>query len=95
MLQQDLPVILGIGKPVKHLLKNSKLTLYHRHDNGVYEPVREVSGHFVTIIGQDEEWLHISSWGKPYAINRWDFLQFSHAESAHFLCNILCIFPQV
>ena len=91
MLDQDLPVILSIGKPVKHLLKNEKLKLYQRAEDGQYVPTREVSSHFVTVLGQDDTWLQVSSWGKVYYINHFELMQYIYAESAAFLCNIVCI----
>lgn len=88
MLRQDLPVILGIGKSVKHL-RDSKLLNLYREINGTFEIERQVSGHFLTVLGQNDEWLHVSSWGRHYAIKRWDLLRYTKTESTQFLCNIL------
>lgn len=93
MLRLDLPVILGIGKPIKHLASGHHLNLYCSTD-GEFEIVRHVSGHFLTVLKQDNEWLYVSSWGREYAINRWELMRYTSVESASFLCNILQIFPK-
>lgn len=93
MLDADIPVILGIGKPVKHLLGSKGLNLYS-NVNGEFEIVRQVSAHFLTVIKQDERWLYVSSWGKEYAIDHRELLRYTAMESAQFLCNILQIFPK-
>ena len=93
MLDADLPVILGIGKPVKHLLTGKGLSLYQNR-NGEWKVVRKVSGHFLTVTKQDDHWLHVSSWGKEYAIERQELMHYTRTESVPFLCNILQIFPK-
>ncbi|MBE6972239.1 MAG: hypothetical protein E7446_09065 [Ruminococcaceae bacterium] len=93
MLQSDIPVILGIGKSIKHLPGVKRLDLY-RKEGGEFKAVRQVSGHFLTILGQDDEWLYVSSWGREYAVNRWELMHYARTESASFLCSILQIFPK-
>ena len=93
MLRSDLPVILAIGKPVKNLLSGKGIPLYQLR-NGELKAVRQVSGHFVTITGQENDRLHISSWGKEYVIDRQELMHYARAESVPLLCNILQICPK-
>lgn len=93
MLDADLPVIFGIGKPVKHLLTGKGVSLYQNR-NGEWKVVRKVSGHFLTVTKQDDHWLYVSSWGKEYAIERQELMHYTRTESVPFLCNILQIFPK-
>lgn len=93
MLSADLPVILGIGKPVKHFLHGHCLNLY-RSKNGSFQPTGQVSGHFLTVLGLDKEWLYVASWGREFAINRQELMHYAHAESSQFLCNIVQVIPK-
>ena len=93
MLRSNLPVILAIGKPVKKLLGRKGIPLY-QHRNGELKAIRQVNGHFVTITGQENGRLHISSWGKEYVIDREELMHYAKTESLPVLCNILQICPE-
>lgn len=93
MLHADLPVILAVGKPVRSLLGGKGVLLYQNR-NGELKAVRQVSGHFLTITGLEDERLYVSSWGKEFVMARKELARYAKTESVPALCNILQICPK-
>ena len=90
MLAHDLPVILSIGRPVKSLLRNPKLGLYTAP---VFtgHPAATVNSHFLTLLGMDDQWLQVASWGRRYWLQRQELARYRKAESVSFLCGIVAL----
>ena len=89
MLDQDLPVILCVGRG----WPGRRLSFYIRNgENGLVRASR-VSGHYVTITGMSERWLRISSWGRELYIDRRELETYIRSASGSFLTNIVSLRP--
>ena len=91
MLAHDIPVILMIGGNFPLFWGDHKLNLYHRSSAGEYLPSCQVKAHFVTVTGMDDTWLRVSSWGKEYYINRYEYMTYVKKYSSFFISNICYI----
>ncbi len=91
MLVHDIPVILAVGPnfPIPH--KRHKLMLYEKNSRGTYQPSMEISAHFVTVTGMDENYMKVSSWGREYYIDRQEFLNYVRKYSSFLVSNICYI----
>ena len=88
-LASDLPVILSIGNrfPAFWVKEGAVLCRKDREDT-LHEEVR-TKAHFVTVLGIDEEWLRITSWGREYYLSRAEFRRYCDQISLPILCNIV------
>ena len=91
MLSDDLPVILAIGQNVPFFWMKHKLRLYMKNAQGRYQSACTVRAHYVTVTGMDQRWLHVSSWGREYFINREEYERYVKKYSSYFVSNILDI----
>ena len=90
MLQQDLPVILSVGNRVPCFWRKSGVALCRPVGETMREAAR-AHAHFVTVVGMDEKWLRVSSWGREYYLSKEEFLHYRKEESLELLCNIVLI----
>ena len=88
MLEQDLPVILSVGNQFPVFWKKKGAQLYRRSGEALKQSVH-VHAHYVTVVGMDDAWLRISSWGQEYYLAREEFLRYRDKESMNLLCNIV------
>lgn len=91
MLRRDIPVILAIGPNLPLFWRHNKLTFYRQSPDGKYLPETETLSHYVTVTGIDDEWLHISSWGRKYHISRAEYLRYVQEHSGRLVSNILWV----
>lgn len=88
-LAQDLPVILSIGPNFPLIWKKDTLCFYlpgHEDGSGSACSVR---AHYVTVTGIDGRYLHISSWGRPYLIDREEYLRYIRRSSGSLVSNFV------
>lgn len=85
-LAQDLPVILSIGRPFPKFWSEKQVALYRSERVACH-----TNAHFVTMIGLDDTWAWVSSWGREYAIRRSEFDHYRQKDSNALLCNILVL----
>ena len=90
MLERDLPVILSVGNQFPVFWKKKGAQLYRRSGEALKQSVH-VHAHYVTVVGIDDAWLRISSWGQEYYLAREEFLRYRDKESMNLLCNIVCL----
>lgn len=90
MLRQDLPVILSVGKRFPRFWEKKGVALYRPAGAAMREAVR-VHAHYVTVVGMDEDWLRVSSWGREYFLSKEEFMRYRTEESMGILCNIVLI----
>lgn len=90
MLAHDIPVILAIGPNFPIPSKKHKLAFYEKREEG-YEKTSGAAAHFVVITGFEGEWLRISSWGKEYYINFYEYQNYVKKYSCGLISNICYI----
>ena len=90
MLLKDIPVILSIGPNFPFFWEKHTLSLY-RKDRGVYRKANEVKGHYITVVGIDDVWLKVSSWGRLYYIRLEEYQDYTSRSSSSITSNILQI----
>lgn len=88
LIAAGIPVIMAIGRDFPLIWRKSRLGLYSEN-NGVKHRVKDVSAHFVTITGIDDEWLTVSSWGQKLYISRKELSDFAWKKSTWILTNII------
>jgi hypothetical protein len=88
MLQKDLPVILSVGNQFPKFWQKKGAQLHRRSGDEMRQSVH-VHAHYVTVVGMDDEWLRISSWGQEYYLSKEEFLRYRNKESLNLLCNIV------
>lgn len=88
MLAEGTPVILALGRDFPLIWRRSKVDLWADRD-GAKKHVKDVSAHFVTVTGIDEDWLTISSWGQKLYISRKELSEFAWKKSTWILTNII------
>jgi len=49
----------------------------------------KVRAHFMMLTELDNEWMHVSSWGRRYSIKRTDYQEFIKQYSSSLVCNIV------
>lgn len=91
MLDEEIPVILGIGQNLPRIWEKEKLPLYIKNRAGGYSPAGAVSAHFVSVTGIDGDWLKISSWGRVYFISFAEFERYRAEHSLNAVCNVLSV----
>ena len=90
MLAHDIPVILAIGPNFPIPLRKHKLAFYNKTEEG-YEKIAETAAHFVVVTGFESEWLRISSWGREYYINFYEYQNYVKKHSCSSVSNICYI----
>lgn len=90
MLAHDIPVILAIGPNFPLPMKKHKVAFYEKIEEG-YEKIAEVAAHFVVITGFEGQWMRISSWGKEYYINFYEYQNYVKKHSCPLISNICYI----
>lgn len=93
MLEQDLPVILSVGKKLRHFNGERGVALYQRSGEELLQTGKCVYAHFVTVTGVDEHWLKIASWGKEFFMRKADFCRYCDTHSTNLLCTIVQLRP--
>ena len=91
MLEQDIPVILSVGPNFPFFWQKHGICFYKTNQNGVFCPVTSISGHYVTVLSLDEEWMTITSWGQVYRIRLIEYKAYVKAHSNHLFSNIVLI----
>ena len=91
LLAQDLPVILSVGPNFPLFWKKDTLPFYVRHADAAPTSACTVRAHYVTVTGIDEKYLHISSWGRAYLIDRAEYASFIRNSSGSIVSNIVIL----
>ncbi len=89
LLGEDLPVILSIGPNFPLFWKKDTLPFYVPSHGDTPCSACEVRAHYVTVTGIDERYLHISSWGKAYLIDRNEYSDYIRHSSGSVVSNIV------
>lgn len=90
MLSEDLPVILSVGNRFPCFWRKDGAALYRRVGDAMKESSR-IHAHYVTVLGMDEQWLKVASWGREYYLAKGEFLRYRNEESLNLLCNVVSI----
>ena len=90
MILDDFPVILSIGPNFPLFWEKHTLSLYCR-DRGIFKKASEVKAHYITVVGIDDVWLKISSWGRLYYIKREEYQDYVSRFSSSITSNLLMI----
>ncbi len=88
MLQENLPVILAIGRPVTGLWTDEGLPLYRYKGNQMVKATC-VKAHYVSVVAISDHWMKIATWGQDYYISRSEFSAYRDRKSLNLLCNIV------
>lgn len=91
MLRADIPVIMSVGPNFPVIWGNRRVRFYVQTPAGTYVSASGAKAHYFTVTGLDEEWLRISSWGRPYYLRRTEFEEYTRRYSLSFTSNILLI----
>ena len=83
-LEQDLPVILGIGPGVHQCLlpkAERGITFYlYNKKTDAFAPVKKVRSHFVVVTEIKDDFLTVSSWGCKYHISLTEYARYSKLD---------------
>ena len=92
-LEQDLPLILGIGPGVhQSLLPKSErgINFYaYNKKTDAFAPVKKVRSHFVVVTGIKDDLLTVSSWGCKYYISLTEYARYSKLDMFGLFSNII------
>lgn len=91
MLSSDIPVILAIGPNFPFFWHKNELDFYALRSDGTHFPACKIRAHYVTVIGMDDEWLRISSWGREYYIRKNEYEEYIRRQSGSIVSNIVKI----
>ncbi len=91
MLREDYPVILSVGPNFPFFWQKHGVNLYRRDRNGLVRTPAKISGHYVTVLEINEEWLKISSWGQIFEISLKEYMDYVKKHSNHLFSNIVLI----
>ena len=91
MLSEDIPVILSIGPNFPLFWKKHEVNFYASRPDGSSFLACSIKAHYVTVTGIDEKSLHISSWGRAYAIYRDEYMDYIRYHSGSIVSNIVRI----
>ncbi len=91
MLQADIPVIMSVGPNFPNLFGGRRVPFYIRTPAGTYLPASGARSHFFSITEMDGSWLRVSSWGRSYYMNRWEYQDYVRSGSLGPACNILYV----
>lgn len=90
MLRRDIPVILAIG-PNMPILWGKERVKFYAHTPMGYVPHSSAKSHYVTVTGIDDKYLHISSWGRSYYIDRAEYVEYAKKHSSWIVTNIALV----
>ena len=92
-LEQDLPVILGIGPGVHQCLlpKSERGISFYAYNKktDAFAPVKKVRSHFVVVTGIKDDLLTVSSWGCKYYISLTEYARYSILDMFGLFSNII------
>ena len=91
MLRQDIPAILAVGPNFPIIWGNKRVRFYIKAPDGRYVPASGAKAHYFTVTGIDDSWLRISSWGRMYFLNRWEYLDYVRKYSSSVASNMLFV----
>lgn len=84
MLSDDLPAVVAIGPNFPRVWGKETLLLYQKTADGDYAERERTKGHFLTVIGMDEEWMEVSSWGRRLYLERRAYADYMRRQGALF-----------
>ena len=87
-LEADLPAVVAIGPNFPRFWGAERLPLYARTAVGYVESER-TKAHFLTVTGEENGWLEVSSWGRRLYIRRDAWESYMRRASAPLLTNLL------
>lgn len=93
MLLQDIPVIFSVGPNFPVLWGRRKVGL-RSEQSSRQEAVLPVNAHYMIAVGLDDESIHVSSWGRPFAIRREEYDQYVRRFSSSIVSNLLFVSPR-
>lgn len=88
ILEEDIPIVLGIGPNFPLFWGKHKVTLYKKVENDRFVEQTQTKAHYVVITGIEDKWIRISSWGKEYYIDWNAFERYRKKYSCCFVSNI-------
>lgn len=94
MLASDIPVILAIGPNFPLFWQKNTLPFYRKNPEEILVKSCSARAHYVAVTGMDDEWLHISSWGREYYISRGEYMAYGKEHSIPLLNSIAVIKPK-
>ncbi|MBQ9647319.1 MAG: hypothetical protein IJV43_03030 [Oscillospiraceae bacterium] len=83
LLANDLPAIVAIGPSFPRVWDAERLQLYRR-TGGAYVAAARTKGHFLTVLGLDDDWMRVSSWGQELYIERRAYADYMRRQGALF-----------
>lgn len=91
MLSDDIPVILSVGPNFPFFWGGRTLPFYERNRIGALRRAAAVSGHYVTVLAINDEYMTVSSWGKLYEIRLDEYKAYVKSHSNPLFSNIVFI----
>ena len=91
LLRQDLPVILSIGPNAPFVWQKHRLNLYRKTADGRFVAAKRTKAHYVIVMGLDDTWIRVSSWGGEYYLNRQEYAEYGDEHSMGLVHNLLQI----
>ena len=91
MLRADIPVVMSVGPNFPLIWGDRRVRFFARSPAGNYIPASGARAHYFTVTGLDEDWLHISSWGRLYYLRREEFEEYVRRYSLGVTSNVLLI----
>lgn len=89
-LEKDEPVVLAVGPNFPNLFGKKTIGVYVKTENG-YRKAWQTRAHYVTVVGMDDEWFKISTWGNEAYINKKEFIDYARWKSLPLFSNIMVI----
>ena len=90
MLEQDIPVIFSVGPNFPVLWGREKVGL--RPDPAErHTAVQAISAHYMIAVGLDAQSIHVSSWGKRFAVDREEYDRYVKRFSSSLVSNLVAI----
>ena len=83
-LADGLPAIVAVGPNFPRVWGGERLPLYRRTEDGGYVEAARTKGHFLTVIGFDDDWMEVSSWGRRLWIERRAYADYMRRQGALF-----------
>lgn len=84
MLSDDLPAVVAIGPNFPRVWGKETLPLYQKTERGGHVERERTKGHFLTVIGLDEEWMEVSSWGRRLYLERRAYADYMRRQGSLF-----------
>ena len=89
MLRADLPVIFSVGANFPLFWGKHRVKLYTRDGDGRVRPTAATRAHFMTVVGMDDDFLRVSSWGREYYISRSEYIGYTKRYGSTVTSNIM------